>query len=327
MPLPIVPASFFGMVLGLVGLGGCWRAAHEVWGLSSTVGEILMLAGTAVWAILVVLFLAKWLFARDAAMAEARHPVQCCFIGLAGVATMLAAIAVNPYARPAALMLFGTGAVFTAAFAVWRTGILWQGGRDPAATTPVLYLPSVAGSFVTAIACGTLGFAEWGLLALGAGFFSWLAVESVLVHRLYTAPEMAPALRPTLGIQLAPPTVGAAAYLSVTAGPPDLIAYILLGYGLLQFMLLARLIHWIFAAGVNASAWSFTFGLTALATAMVKMVGRGDVGPISVLAPAVFSLVSAACAALILRTIWLLLSGRVLPDAPPVVPVDPSGHA
>lgn len=311
-----IPASFFGMVLGLIGWGNSWRAAHEVWGLPAAIGEALMLAGSLVWAVLIVLFAAKWLAARCEAIGEASHPVQCCFIGLVGVATMLVAIAAHPYSRPVAASLFAAGATFTLAFALWRTGILWQGARDPAATTPVLYLPTVAGSYVTAIGLATFGLGDWGRLAFGAGLLSWFAIESVLLHRLYTAPEMPPPLRPVLGIQLAPPTVGAAAYLSITSGPPDPVVYGLIGYGLLQLLLLARLARWIFAAGVTASVWAFTFGLTALATAMVKLVGRGDAGPVSVLAPVVFAFVSIAMGAIVLRTLWLLVRGGLLP-APP----------
>lgn len=318
--LPIVPASFFGMVLGLVGLGASWRAAHEVWGLPAVVGEASMLAGGIVWAILTVLFAAKWLAAPGEALAEARHPVQCCFIGLAGVATMLVSIAIHPYAPPAALALFAGGSAFTLGFALWRTGGLWQGGRDPAAATPVLYLPSVAGSYVTAIACATLGFPEWGKLAFGAGVLSWLAIESVLVHRLYTSPEMPVPLRPTLGIQMAPPAVGAAAYVSLTSGPPDFFVYGLIGYGILQILILARLWRWIFAGGFTASAWSFSFGLTALATALVKLAGRSDGGPAAVLAPPVLTLVTLALLAIVLRTIWLLATGRLLPAVPAAPP-------
>jgi tellurite resistance protein TehA-like permease len=39
---PIVPAAFFGIVLGLAGLGSAWRAAHQVWHLPAMVGETLM---------------------------------------------------------------------------------------------------------------------------------------------------------------------------------------------------------------------------------------------------------------------------------------------
>ncbi|MGJ5084413.1 dicarboxylate transporter/tellurite-resistance protein TehA [Bradyrhizobium sp. HKCCYLRH1065] len=311
--LPIIPASFFGIVLGLIGAGSNWRAAHDLWRLPALPGELLMSAGVMAWAIITILFAAKWIFATREATAEARQPVQCCFIGLAGVSTMLVALAVLPYARAAALAVFIGGASFTLGFALWRTGELWKGDRDPGATTPVLYLPTVAGSFVTAIGCGAFGVPGWGRLAFGAGLLSWLAIESVLVHRLYTAPEMTPALRPTLGIQLAPPAVGAAAYLNVTSGPPDMMAYALIGYGLLQFLLLARLLPWIAVVPPSPSYWSFTFGLTALATAMLRMTLRGDDGPVSTLAPIVFGLVQAIIALIVLGTLWLLLSGRMLP--------------
>jgi len=69
---------------------------------------------------------------------------------------------------------------------------------------------------------------------------SWLAIESVLVHRLYAASELLPPLRPTLGIQLAPQTVGCSAYLSITSGALDLFAQMLLGDGLFQALLLLR---------------------------------------------------------------------------------------
>jgi tellurite resistance protein len=108
-----------------------------------------------------------------------------------------------------AVAIYFIGVLLTIAFAIWRTGGLWMGGRDPNHTTPVLYLPGVAGPFVAATVGGTLGFEDIGTFFFGMGFFAWLAIESVLMHRLLTAPTLATALRPTLGIQLAPPVVGA----------------------------------------------------------------------------------------------------------------------
>jgi hypothetical protein len=40
-------------------------------------------------------------------------------------------------------------------------------------------------------------------------------------HRPYTASELPPPLRLTLGIQLAPPAVGCSAYLSISSGNPS----------------------------------------------------------------------------------------------------------
>jgi tellurite resistance protein len=317
--IPAVPASFFGMVLGLAGLATAWRTAHQAWGLPAVIGEALALAAVAVWAIVLALYALKWLVVREAAAREAADPVQCCFIGLAGVATMLAAEAIAPYARSAAEALLALGAAFTLAFAVWRTGGLWQGGRDATTTTAVLYLPTVAGSFVCATASSALGYQDWGELLLGCGLFSWLAIESVLLHRLLTAPALADPLRPTLGVQLAPPNVGAVAYLSVTHGPPDVFVHALLGYGCLQALILLRMAPWIWRGSFSPGYWAFTFGATALATAPIEMVVRGGSGAISVIAPVTFGLANLVVGFAAIGTLWLLFRGRLLPTAPRAV--------
>lgn len=144
------PASYFGIVLGLGGLGNAWRAATKVWALPPVIGEAIFALAGLVWALLVLLYILKAVIAFERLNEEARHPIQCCFIGLAGVATMLIAGGLLPYWRGGATLLFGIGFLFTAGFAIWRTGGLWHGERDHAHTTAVLYLPTVAGSFVTA---------------------------------------------------------------------------------------------------------------------------------------------------------------------------------
>ena len=239
---PVIPAAFFGIVLGLAGLGGAWRAAHQVWQTPAIVGEALMALAAIVWLLVSFLFILKWIYAWEEALDEAQDPVQCCYIGLAGVATMLIAAAALGYSRLVAEVLFGIGALFTLAFAAWRTGALWYGEREQSTNTPVLYLPAVAGGFVTATVASALGYPEWGQLAFGVGLFSWLAIESVLLHRLYTATSLTAPLRPTLGIQLAPPAVGAVAYLSVNGGNPDLIAHALIGYALMQLLIMLRFV-------------------------------------------------------------------------------------
>ena len=101
-----VPAAFFGIVLGLVGLGNTWRVAARLWDkLPTVIGETIMLLAVVVWAMLVVLYVAKWFLAREEARVEWEHPVLCCFVGLAPVATMLAALALLPYSRAAAEIL------------------------------------------------------------------------------------------------------------------------------------------------------------------------------------------------------------------------------
>jgi tellurite resistance protein len=311
--LPQIPASFFGMVLGLTGIGNAWRLAHRAWDLPPAIGETLMAAAILVWALLIILYAAKWLAAPDAARAELAHPVQCCFVGLIGVSTMLVAAAARPYSPGLGVLLGVAGILLTVAFAVWRTGQLWHGGRDEATDTAVLYLPLVAGSYVTASTLAALGLADWGRLAFGGGLFGWLAFESVLLHRLLTSPETAVPLRPTLGIQLAPPVVGAVAYLNVGGGIDDMLLQAMIGYGLLQTLLLLRLLPWVLAGGFTAGFWAFSFGVTALADAPLMMVNAGAAGAIATLAPLLFGAANVAIVLLIVGSLYLLAKGRLLP--------------
>lgn len=314
-PLPFVPVSFFSMVLGLIGLGNAWRAAHRVWDLPGEIGEAIIWLGLLVWAALAVLYAAKWMFARAAVKAELGDATP--FSGLAGVATMLAAVGLLPYAYGLAAVVFVAGAVFTFGYGVWRTGVMWQGGRPAASTNAALYLPLVAGSFVLAIGLSAFGLADWAQLAFGAGFFTWLAVESVLLQRLYTAEPMASAVRPTLGIQLAPPAVGAVAYLGAFgAGSETMLVHAFIGYALLQAVLLGRLLPWI-SKSFGPGLWSFSFGVTALATATIAIAGRGDSNAIGTLAPVAFVFANVVIAGMAVATIGLLARGRLLPQPAP----------
>ncbi|MBB3313443.1 tellurite resistance protein [Rhizobium sp. BK196] len=316
LTLPIVPAAAFGIVLGLVGLANAWRAATDLWGAATSVSEGIGLVGALIWLILIISYGLKWIAFRSDALQELEHPVQCCFVGLVGVATMLVATVALPFSHLIAETLYWLGAAWTAVFALWRTGALWRGGRDHASTTAVLYLPTVAGSYVIGIVGGALGYQGLSQLAFGAGFFSWLAIESVLLNRLLTAPELGEPVRPTIGIQLAPPTVGSVAYLSATRGAPDMFVHAMIGYGLLQALLLLRILPWVLKQPFVAGYWAFSFGLTALATAVLRMAERGDSGIIPAIAMPIFIIVNALIGLLAILSVAMLWRGKLFPLHP-----------
>jgi tellurite resistance protein len=116
------------------------------------------------------------------------------------------------------------------------------------------------------MACGALGFTDAGLVFLGAGVFSWLSLEPAILQRLRSAGELPTPLRTSLGIQLAPALVACSAWLSVNGGEADTFAKLLFGYGLLQLLFMLRLMPWYLRQPFNASFWSFSFGISALAT-------------------------------------------------------------
>jgi tellurite resistance protein len=311
-----VPASFFGMVLGLVGLGGNWRNASHLWGLPAVIGEAIMALAFVVWLVVSASYTLKWLLHRDAALEEARHPVQCCFIGLAPATTALMGVVLAPHSHGLAVVALVVGGIGHVLFSVWRVGDMLQGGREVTTVTPVIYLPSVAGNFITAITAGTLGFPSWGILFFGAGVFMWLALESVIVNRLFHAQPLPVPLRPTLGIQLAPPVVAVAAWLANTEGVPERFVQAMWGYGLLQFFMLVRLLPWIRQQPFAPSYWAFSFGLTALSGTAIAMTLRGLAGAIAQAAPVLFVVTNIVMAILIIGTIVRAAQDKLLPPAP-----------
>jgi len=272
-----------------MGLGNGWRVATRLWSLPPIVGEVILMAGAAIWCLLGTLYLAKWVWLREEALAELRHPVLCCFIGLIPLTAVLVAMAFGPYNHALALSLFALGATGQLAFGLFRIGQLWSGGRDESTTTPVLYLPAVAGGFITSVGASALGVKGVAPMFFGIGLFSWLALESVILHRLLMADTMPKPLRLTLGIQMAPPAVGCIAYLGFTSGLPDMFAQFLVGYALFQFALLLRLAGWFREQPFGAGYWAFSFGVTALSIALMRLVDRGLGAPYPALALLSFS--------------------------------------
>ena len=115
-----MPASYFGIVLGLAGLGNAWRGAERTWQLPKFIEDWIYLIAGVVWAVFVVIYVLKALLMPDKLPAVAAH-FQGCFIGLAGVATMLVAGGLAPDAGTSACVLFGIGFASTLCFALRPT--------------------------------------------------------------------------------------------------------------------------------------------------------------------------------------------------------------
>ncbi len=281
------------------------------------IGKAIMLLAVTVWLVLLLLYVGKWLWALEDAFTEFEHPVLCCFVGLVPVSTVLVVLAIAPYARTIAIALFVIAAISQLSFGVYRSGRLWMGGCEPEMTTPILYLPTVAGGFVSAIIASALGYREGGALFFGMGIFSWLTLESIIMQRLYLLEVLPKSLRPTLGLQLAPPTVGCVAYLSITSGQFDIFAQILFGYGLLQAMILLRLLPWLCQQPFSASYWAFTLGVAALSLASLRFVERGTTNMMEGLAVLLFIGANIVIGSIALGTVKLLLRGKLIPLSEP----------
>lgn len=308
-----IPVAFFGIAVGALAFANLWRVAIRLWHLPATIGTLTTAAALVVWLVILAAYGQKWLTHAAEARTEMQHPVQSSFAALGPVSTLLAAQLLQPYAHALALALFGVAIVAQLALGVYLHGRLWQGGRQPELVTPAIYLPTVAPSFVAGTAAAAFGFHQLGGLFFGAGLLSWLAIESLILHRAAVHEPLPDALRPLLGVQLAPPVVGGVTYLSLSSGTPDLFALALLGYGLYQALLLLRLLPWIRQQAFVPGYWAFSFGVAALPTMVLRMVERGATGPLEWAAPVLFVAANLIIAILVVKTLGLLVHGKLIP--------------
>jgi tellurite resistance protein len=115
--------------------------------------------------------------------------------------------------------------------------------------------------------------------------------------------------------------------MSLTAGPPDLVAHMLLGYGLYQALLALRLWPWIREAAFAPSYWAFSFGIMAMATMALRLLDRAPSEWLwQLLAPVLFAVANVVMALLLWHTWVLARQGNLWPTAggvaaPPPAPL------
>lgn len=307
-----LPVGYFGMVLGTIGMGVAWRYASTIMPVSHSIGDALVVLAIMMWGLLTLAFLTRAVRFPYSVWQEMHHPIASSFVSLFPATTMLVAIGVTPWARPLALALFCLGVALQLGYAAWQTAGLWRGEHPADATTPGLYLPTVANNFISAMACGALGFNDAGLVFLGAGVISWITLEPAIVQRLRSGGVLSVPLRTSLGIQLAPALVACNAWLSINGGQADVFAKMLFGYGLLQLLFMLRLMPWYLRQAFNASFWSFSFGISALASTGLHLGHVSGSGFFRNLALPLFIFTNIVIGLLLIKTLLLLLQGKLL---------------
>jgi tellurite resistance protein len=136
---------------------------------AGVIGLSLLATADITWLALLTLYIIKWLNSRPCALAEWHHPIESCSVDPVFSRTLLVSISLLAYVPNLAWSLAFLGWSGHTVFALWSTGVLWQGLRQNSQSTAVLILPQVTGHFISAIAAATFGYSDLAALFLGAG--------------------------------------------------------------------------------------------------------------------------------------------------------------
>lgn len=308
------PVGLFAVPVGLFALANAWRrAASFGWSAAAFTGDVLAWCALAVLILLLAVYTLKGLRHPQALAAELTHPLSGSLTGLVPLALLLSIVYFGTPGHTGWL-LFILLALLLMGMIAWRVVALITTAALPAAmVTPALYVPPVGGGLVGAMALQVLGYPGWAALLFGMGLVSWALLELRVLNRLFEGAMPEP-LRPTIGLELAPPTVGTLTVATLWPQLPGELLIIGLGIAAGPIVAVAARYKWWSGVPFAIGFWSFSFPVGAFAASVIEVVRRGGWPP--AVAATVLGLSTLVIAFLLLRTVLLLVQGRLIPPAP-----------
>jgi tellurite resistance protein len=267
------PVALFSSVMGTAGLAIAWLKAGHLGLAPSEAGVLLRWLASALYAFLLLGYVAKLVRYPAAVQAERAHPLKQNFLPAISIGLILLAIAWAKAAPAVACWMWGIGAalhlVFTLmAMSSWIHHTHFQITH----ANPAWFIP-VVGNILVPIVGVNFGHADisWFFFSIGVVF--WLVLLTIVLYRLFFNEPLPARLTPTLFILLAPPSVGFLSYLALTDSV-DAFARILYFIALFLGLLLASNAARFFRVPFFISAWAYSFPLAALTLATLEMGSR-----------------------------------------------------
>jgi tellurite resistance protein len=309
------PVGLFAIPVGIFALAGAWhRAAVFGWQMPTLeIAGVLAWSGVLLLGVFLALYLAKCLRYPHTVRTEFTHPLAGSLMALIPVALLLCAVYFGEPAHAGWLALVLCALALQAVIAVRVVAMLTTASIPVAAVTPALYIPPVAGGLVGAMALSTLAYPGWAALLFGMGLASWGLLEVRVLNRLFEG-VMPEALRPTIGVELAPPAVATLATAVIWPHLPGDVLIIGLGLSAGPIVTVMARYKWWSRVPFAIGFWSFSFPLAALSGAVIEVVRRGGWPPM--VGGVALAVSSTVVAFLGMKTVLLMLQGKLIPPAP-----------
>lgn len=308
------PVGLFAIPVGLFALAGAWRRAAQLgWNTAHATGDLLAWTAVVLLAVLLLIYLAKTLRHPQTIAAEFTHALAGSLMALIPLAFLLCIIYFGTPGHTGWLLFTLATLTLQGVIAIRIVAIITTAALPAGAVTPALYVPPVAGGLVGGMALQTLAYPGWAALLFGMGLASWALLEIRVLNRLFEG-AMPEALRPTIGLELAPATVGTLAVATLWPQLPGELLIIGLGIAAGPLVAVLARYKWWRQVPFAIGFWSFSFPAAAFAAALIEVVRRGGWPP--AIAGAGLALASAVIALLTWHTLRLMAQGRLLPAAP-----------
>ena len=299
--------------MGVSGLASAWHQASHQFGTSPLIDEAIASIAVAIFVVLCLAYAVKVVRHPQVARSEFLHPIAGNFFGTVTIATLLVSSLVAPVSARASQVLWTIGAATTIALSFTIVSRLLRGKVDAGHSVPAWLIPGVATLDIT-VAGSTMPMAwarEVNLFSMAVGTMVALVFFTMIVSRLIHHHEkLANDMVPSLMILMAPFEVGFLAYTNFFQRV-DTFAAMLFYFGLFIFF---SLVFKIFKRSIPFAAgwWALSFPVAALSNAALRYAAHADYLPVTVLAVALLAFLSVLIAVLLLRTVDIVASGKLL---------------
>ncbi|WP_244537124.1 SLAC1 anion channel family protein [Methylobacterium pseudosasicola] len=308
-----LPVALFGSVMGLTGLSAAWRLAAARYGVPELIADAIGWIALATFLALAFAYVTKAVTAWPSVVAEFRHPVAGNLFGTVLISLLLlplVLVRLNPLVAKAMWIMAAIGMV---AFA-WLIVSRWMTSRQQVAHATPAWIVPVVGLLDVPLAMPALDLPYTqtpSLFALSIGLFFAVPLFSLIFARLAFEEPLAPAMRPTLLILVAPFTVGFSS-LVATLGRIDALAEGLFLIGLFVFAVLVGVLRDLpRCCPFRVSWWAVSFPAAATAVAALRYAAFRQAAPADALALGLLAFATILIGALGTRTLAGILRGEL----------------
>jgi tellurite resistance protein len=307
-----LPVNLFASVMGVAGLSIAWHQASHEFGVTPLISEAAGILAALIFVVLGAGYLAKAIKHPDAVIGEFRHPVSGNFFGTITIAILLLSAVAAQLNQTLAEVMWTVGAILTIALCFTIASRLLHGSVDATNAVPAWFIPGVA-TLDIAVAGGTMPMPwahEVNLFALAVGTMVALLFFTMIMSRIIHREPLPAGMVPSLVILMAPFEVGFLAYTNFTQ-QVDTFSGLLFYFGLFLFL---TLVPKVFRQGIPFATgwWAISFPMAALASAALKYSMFVQAWPVQAIAVILLAMLSIAIAVLLVRTLHILIDGRLL---------------
>jgi tellurite resistance protein len=307
--------GLFAIPVGLFALAGSWRRSQGFgWDWSEPVSIAFGWSALAVLAALLLVYGAKTLRHPQVVAGEFTHPLIGSLIALVPLSLLMCTVYFGQPQQAAWVAFVLVALALQGVVAIRIVGLLTTGNMPAVTVTPALYVPPVGGGLVGGMALSTLGYPGWAALLFGMGLASWALLEVRVLNRLFEG-AMPEALRPTIGLELAPPALATLAAGTIWPNLPGDVLIVGLGLAAGPIVAVAARWRWWSRVPFAIGFWSFSFPIAALSGAVIEVVRRGGWPPL--VGGIALTVACSVIGFLTFRTLLLIVQGRLIPPAPP----------